>query len=344
MMCQNLTAQGKAARLSLPMNKENYFFDTGAYKPYSETGELETMTREYKWTAPQAFFVSLALTFTLTAAKTEAAEQTYNPQFQNMANGQFPGMPNGQMPGMPNMQMPGMANGQFPGMQNGQMGMPNGYPGMPNSQQKAQPSEQQQQMMKLQKNVQQQQGVLNQESTQLQQDESKALAAQESTQKYIDSNDRWILQNDAQMQNNQSKLNALESNYKDKATLESLLRTPGNQLYILRSLLNREAQMKAQALANVQTAQTSLQERQSIVEQDRYRMNSDRSLMQHDQGDYLVSRNSAMLQQAEQARWQANLHPGQSGRYLSQFNQNPYEVGQHPNGFSNPYWRQPPNQ
>ncbi|MBX9694981.1 MAG: hypothetical protein K2Z81_21530 [Cyanobacteria bacterium] len=183
--------------------------------------------------------------------------------------------------------------------------------------------------------VQKQESVLNNETNDLQQDERNQFKSQQGGDQYIQTTERWIQQNDAQMRANQNKLDTLEATYKNKATLESLLRTPGNELYVLRSLLDREAAMKAQALENIQSEERSMQLQQSVVEQDRYRMRADQALLQHEHDDSLTQQNSAMLRQAYDVRLlgnqQSKLGGGQSrlggGRYLNQFRQNPYEIG-----------------
>ncbi|HEY9784793.1 MAG TPA: hypothetical protein V6D17_05260 [Candidatus Obscuribacterales bacterium] len=178
------------------------------------------------------------------------------------------------------------------------------------------------------------------DQSRLRRDEAKIQRAQESTQEYLQSTEQWIQQNDAQIQDTQSKLNALEAGIKSKTTLAKLLNTPGNQFYVLKTLLQKEMDMKAQAEANIQTAQQNLAAQQSAVQQDRYQINADRALMRADQGSYRdeMDRYYDLVRQKNDARYMGDRIGRHRGRYFTGYDQAAYDAGRHPIGLGNPYW------
>lgn len=167
--------------------------------------------------------------------------------------------------------------------------------------------------------------------------ENRLRQAEQQSQDYIQSTQQWMQQNDAQIQANRDKLNALEAGFKSRAAMNKALNTPGSELYIVNTLLERELENKQQAEANIQTAQASVQERLSTVQQDRYQITSDTALMAHNQGTYRdeMDRYYDLVRQKRNARYMGNP---MARHYLTGFDQAAYDAGRHPTGLGNPYW------
>jgi hypothetical protein len=189
--------------------------------------------------------------------------------------------------------------------------------------------------------IQQEQSTLQGDKARLRQDQSRARNVEHTKQQYIQSTEQWIQQNDAQMQDNETKLNQLELTIKSKPTLRKLLNTPGNQFYVLNTLLRTESAMKAQAEANVQKAEQSLNAAQSVVQQDRYHITSDLALVQHDQANYRdeMDFHADLLRQRNDAIRAGDRSGERHGRFYTNFNQSAYDAGRHQVGLGNPYWR-----
>lgn len=201
-----------------------------------------------------------------------------------------------------------------------------------------------QSQLPLGEQIQQNEGAVRQDRNALRRDQRREQAAEQSTQQYVQSTEQWIQQNDAQMQANQAQLNQLEAKIKSKTTLAKLLNTPGSQLYVLQTLINKEAAMKAQAEANIQNAGAGLANFRSAVQQDRYQITADSALAQHNKGIYGAEMDAhqdlcRMNNESMYSRDGAFLSTRRNGRFYTGLDQASYDSGRHAVGLGNPYWR-----
>lgn len=200
-----------------------------------------------------------------------------------------------------------------------------------------------QSQLPLGEQIRQNQSAVNEDRQALRRDQRREQQAEQGTQQYVQATEQWIQQNDAQMQANQAQLNQLESKIKSKATLQKLLNTPGSQLYVLQTLINKEAAMKAQAEGNIQNAGLSLSNLRSAVQQDRYQITSDSAVVQHNQGLYGAEMDShqdmvRLMNDSLYARDGAFMRTRRNGRFYTGLDQASYDSGRHAPGLGNPYW------
>jgi len=190
--------------------------------------------------------------------------------------------------------------------------------------------------------IRQDQSTVREDRQIMQRDERRGQRAEQNAEQYIQSTQQWLQQNEAQMQANQAKLSQLESGIKAKSSLAKLLNTPGNQLYMLKTLLNTEEQQKEQALTNLQTAQQNLGAAKAAVEQDRYQLHSDISSVHHDQGSYRdeMDDHYDLVREKNEALYAGDrsYRMGNRRHFYTGFDQASYDAGRHRRGLGNPYW------
>ncbi len=167
---------------------------------------------------------------------------------------------------------------------------------------------------------------VRQDSQQLRLDAREVNQDNQSTRDYIQQTQSWIQDADMQAQAKQQQLSALESQQKSKAMIDKLLNTPGNQMYILNCWLNNEANLRAQAQANLNAALAKLRSTESQLAQDRYQLNADASSVQHDTGIFRqeMDQNADAWRQVQQGRYARGRHS-----YYTNFAESAYDAGRY---------------